>query len=827
MDENNEFNTAKEAQYPQGLCNAYCDLLMQLLAREPEGDATADTKTADSPDAQCGLYRPFYQPRGRKVPQLINEYVAVHTLMLPEVPPVNNKRLLQTPLLHIPAGAKLLRSEANRGRDGDNVMCVFGIFHSCQQFVQASRSLTHPFDEFMNVPDALLQCMFDLLTLGPVAISKMRLQKLQTWRQMRLELESEEKTLHERIPEHLQGLVSDKQFLLINKLANGIGWPDTALHKEMVEGFRLVGPGSKSGVFKTDVKPAILSEEQLMKRAKFIRPLILGKIANARAPDYLEELHSITCGEAGEKKWLEGPMTPAQVSESVGANWLPVQRFAVKQKNKLRPIDNFAENHVNEAWECPEKIDLHALDQLAWAISIISRAAADRGHVEVPMKDGNRLTGKLHDDWNHDNIKCLVSTVDLKDAYKQFGIHREDRCKAVVSMKNPKGGGTVHYLMNCMPFGGSSSVHNFNRVSRMIWAIGVVELKLPWTNYFDDYPILTPSGIALSTMSAAKCMLKLLGVGFAENKLEPFATQAEVLGVVVDCSQVGDGKLVYSMKESRRQEALRAVDDILCSGAVTPAVMPSVLGRLQFADGQLSGRTGKLAMADIRALWLHSKDSVPLDADARAALEMLKQRFLDNKPKVLSLRTSAGPLLVFTDGSYEPGNDTDVAMIGGVLLEGCKAARVFGFHVPKELLDRWHDDGKEHLIGQVEMYAIAVAREIWKTRLLDKRVILFVDNWPVLDCYIPGSARQKTWREILLCVERIDHRFPFADLGSTCSFGVQRGRCSESWYLGAHQFSWRDVSGSHLMSHDREEARKLFGLKRTGGLMWLLCCQES
>ena len=81
----------------------------------------------------------------------------------------------------------------------------------------------------------------------------------------------------------------------------------------------------------------------------------------------------------------------------------------------------------------------------------------------------------------------------------------------------------------------------------MIWAIGVVELKLPWTNYFDDYPILTPGGIALSTMSAAKCMLKLLGVGFAENKLEPFATQAEVLGVVVDCSRVGDGKLVYRL----------------------------------------------------------------------------------------------------------------------------------------------------------------------------------------------------------------------------------------------------------------------------------------
>ena len=87
----------------------------------------------------------------------------------------------------------------------------------------------------------------------------------------------------------------------------------------------------------------------------------------------------------------------------------------------------------------------------------------------------------------------------------------------------------------------------------MIWAIGVTELRLPWVNYFDDYPILTPGEISASTMAAAKGMLKLLGFGFAENKLEPFATSAEVLGVVVDCGLVSEGKLVYAMKESRRQ----------------------------------------------------------------------------------------------------------------------------------------------------------------------------------------------------------------------------------------------------------------------------------
>ena len=255
-------------------------------------------------------------------------------------------------------------------------------------------------------------------------------------------------------------------------------------------------------------------------------------------------------------------------------------------------------------------------------------------------------------------------------------------------------------------------------------------------------------------------MLKLLGFGFAENKLEPFATSAEVLGVVVDCGLVSEGKLVYAMKESRRQEALSAIEDILDKGAVTPCVLPSVLGRLQFADGQLAGRTGKLAMADIRSLGLHSKSSVSLDNDARVALQMLKERFMDNRPRTIVLNTEECPLLLYTDGSYEPGVTSEVAMIGGVLLDGTAPARVFGSHVPKDLLARWHNEGKEHLIGQVEMYAVAVARDVWKERLHNRRGIIFIDNWPVLDCYIPGTAKQKTWREILLSIERVDKEFP-------------------------------------------------------------------
>ena len=99
-------------------------------------------------------------------------------------------------------------------------------------------------------------------------------------------------------------------------------------------------------------------------------------------------------------------------------------------------------------------------------------------------------------------------------------------------------------------------------------------------------------------------------------------------------------------------------------------------------------------------------------------------------------------------------------MIGGVLIMHGQACRVFGNHVPQELLKMWHDAGKEHLIGQIELYALVVARFVWRKLLSGRKVIAFIDNWAVLDCYIPGTSREKTWRELLLCIEQIDFGYP-------------------------------------------------------------------
>ena len=214
---------------------------------------------------------------------------------------------------------------------------------------------------------------------------------------------------------------------MLRTLARKIGWPDTHVHDELVEGFKIVGQGARSNVFKPEEKAARISVDELTRKTRFLRPAILGRIGSQDPPEYMDDLPS---------RW---PKTVADVQEEFGENWLPVTRFAVRQKNKLRPIDNFAENCCNEAWAQPEKLDLRNLDQMVWLLSLLVKWSFGEGRVEVLLKDGTKITGKMSAESTWDALQCLVTTIDLEDAYKQLGLHGSDRGRAVVALKGSEG----------------------------------------------------------------------------------------------------------------------------------------------------------------------------------------------------------------------------------------------------------------------------------------------------------------------------------------------------------------------------------------------------
>ena len=76
---------------------------------------------------------------------------------------------------------------------------------------------------------------------------------------------------------------------------------------------------------------------------------------------------------------------------------------------------------------------------------------------------------------------------DLKAAYKQYGVHPEDRALIRLAVNRPNQEAPELLGLNALPFGSVASVSAFLRVSHAIWKIGIVLARVLWTSYFDDF----------------------------------------------------------------------------------------------------------------------------------------------------------------------------------------------------------------------------------------------------------------------------------------------------------------------------------------------------
>ena len=359
-----------------------------------------------------------------------------------------------------------------------------------------AKSLWHPFDELRHLPDLLTKSIYNVLSRSKIDIARERLATLRKWREWADELQESELSLKNDMEPHVRKVMNCKRVLLLNKLATEVlDWPDKCLFDDLCNGFRLVGEAPATGVFKTQPKVGNISEEELMKQSKFLRPAIIGKTNSASKSEHEDELYDITVKEAEEKGWLQGPMEFAEVCDLFGSQWLPVRRFCVEQRGKLRPIDDFCENRLNQAFSTVDKISLKTMDHIAWAAMIICKHSIHSHTMNFTLKSGEQLRGKVHPDWTGG---CTIksTTLDLKSAYKQLPLHKSDVNKAIVTLRDPSCGKAKHFSMCTLPFGASASVLHFNRVSVLLWALGC-HLNLIWASYYDDYPILCPAGLEI------------------------------------------------------------------------------------------------------------------------------------------------------------------------------------------------------------------------------------------------------------------------------------------------------------------------------------------
>ena len=110
-------------------------------------------------------------------------------------------------------------------------------------------------------------------------------------------------------------------------------------------------------------------------------------------------------------------------------------------------------------------------------------------------------------------------------------------------------------------------------------------------------------------------------------------------------------------------------------------------------------------------------------------------------PRIVSLTDVKTPVMVFTDGAYEPDGDSHlgsaVLVIVGRVLGIQKVCQV---SVPISLCEHWRRFGAKQIILYSEPWPILVFLAMCSGEFSTRRMIFFIDNNVVRDALIKGSS---------------------------------------------------------------------------------------
>ena len=196
-------------------------------------------------------------------------------------------------------------------------------------------------------------------------------------------------------------------------------------------------------------------------------------ILQPASPEELEQaaqLSEESCKEV-DLGFISGPYaSEEEVSRQLGtADWSLNKRFVLLQGEDQKPrvIDNCRDSGVNEAYGSASYLALHDADYVAAFLQFVGTVLANKDEVVVPLTTGEVRRGRWHAELKG-YPKLLGRCVDLSKAYKQIAVAPASRKFAVLGHRTSNGG-WAFYISNSLPFGASSSVFAFNKVSRGLW----------------------------------------------------------------------------------------------------------------------------------------------------------------------------------------------------------------------------------------------------------------------------------------------------------------------------------------------------------------------
>lgn len=276
-------------------------------------------------------------------------------------------------------------------------------------------------------------------------------------------------------------------------------WPHQTVVQQFTYGYDIMGATTPTGVFRPHLKPAVVSEADLLSTASQWHD----EIWNSPCPINAADIYEQTMQEVDRN--LAGPLRPRSYWDRIfGPNgWRGCIRFAIWQGSKLRCIDDGKRSLHNLGQEIYEKIH-HCSAEFGGTIAVYAAR-----QVAGPWPE-----------W----MQVHMGTDDLNEAYRGCPTSEASARWSIVLVFDVIANAWAGSMMYGYSYGFRSSVNNFNAWPELQVAFSRRALRVPTSHYVDDFPIADFISGGSTAQDSLHTLFDVTGTGWSEQKAQPLAS---------------------------------------------------------------------------------------------------------------------------------------------------------------------------------------------------------------------------------------------------------------------------------------------------------------
>lgn len=159
----------------------------------------------------------------------------------------------------------------------------------------------------------------------------------------------------------------------------------------------------------------------------------------------------------------------------------------------------------------------------------------------------------------------------MKAAYRQLGIHPDSLWASYVVVFNPYKRAAENFQLQAVPFGATRSVFSFLRVAHTLWWLGCSQLKIVWSNFYDDFITFSLAENSKNTESSVGLFFDLLGWRYAVDgdKSSEFSISFTALGIVVSLENSLECWVEFCNATKRSEELSQTIQKFVEAGSMS------------------------------------------------------------------------------------------------------------------------------------------------------------------------------------------------------------------------------------------------------------------